>query len=329
MKPGSLSGILDRLPRFNSPELLVDMSSMDDAGVFKISDDIALVQSVDFFGPIVNSPYDFGQIVAANSLSDIYAMGATPRTAMNVLAYPPGLIPPDVIEELLCGATEKLKEAEVALVGGHTMEQEDFIFGMSVTGIVHPGKINTNATAQEGDVIIMTKPLGAGPYCDAIAKNALSPEAYKSFVGMMTRLNKYAAEAIRDLPVTALTDITGFGLLGHSLAIARNANVLLEYNSNQVPFLENAVDMMATFNNKGVCKNKEYFEPFIQVEANVDQRKLKLMSEAQTSGGLLIVINETDARTVLKKLHQGGDNSSRIIGRVIQKESNNSFLRVR
>lgn len=300
---------------------------MDDAGVYRISDNVALVQSVDFFSPIVNSPYDFGQIAAANSLSDIYAMGGIPRTAMNILAYPPGQIPPEVIKELLTGAAEKLKEANVALVGGHTMEQEELFYGMSITGTIHPDNIKTNSSAKEGDVVILTKPLGAGPYSDAVAQDGLSAAQYTRFVTTMARLNKYACEAVAEFNVSAMTDITGFGLLGHSLAIARNADVLLEYDSAKVPFLDDIFDLMMRFNLQGVCKNSEYFGEYISVSPDVDQRKIKLMTEAQTSGGLLIVIECGQAEAAINSLHEHGDRDSRIIGKVKPRHSD-KFLSV-
>ncbi len=302
---------------------------MDDAGVYQISNEIALVQTVDFFSPIVNSPYDFGQIVAANSLSDIYAMGGSPCTAMNVLAYPAGIIPKESIAELLTGACEKLKEAGVALVGGHTMEQEEFFYGMSITGTVHPKQFTTNSSARVGDVIILTKALGAGPYSDALANDELTKEQYSQFFNMMSRLNKYASETMSEFDVSAMTDVTGFGLLGHSLAIAKNANVVLSYDIEHIPFLDDIVKIMEKFNTKGVCKNHEYVEEYLFVENRVDEQKMKLITEAQTSGGLLIIIKREEAKMALEKLHQCGDVSSKIIGEVKKKEDNNIFLEVK
>ena len=305
------------------------MESMDDAGVYKISDDIALVQTVDFFSPVVNSPYDFGRIVAANSLSDIYAMGGTPRTAMNILAYPLGLIPQEAIEELMQGGCEKLLEAGVDLLGGHTMEQEDFVYGMSVTGVINPAKVTTNATAREGDLIILTKPLGAGPYSDALQKDGLTDRQYNQFVEMMARLNKYAAETVNTFKVSAMTDVTGFGLLGHSLAIAKNADVALEYDSSKIPLLDDIFEIMEKFNTKGVCKNSEYFEKYLSVNPGVDPRRLKLMTEAQTSGGLLIVVDHTEADKAIEKLHQCGDTTSAVIGEIVSRTEDNIFLKVK
>ena len=323
-----MSGILKRLPKFDSPNVIVDMDSMDDAGVYKISDDIALVQSVDFFSPIVNAPYDFGKIVAANSLSDIYAMGGMPLTAMNILAYPAGLIPPDSIEELLTGSCEKLEEAGVSLIGGHTMEQEDFLYGMSITGTVDPRQIKTNSCASEGDIIILTKPIGAGVYSDAVANDGLTKEQYAHFVNSMSRLNKYAAKAIMGLNVSAMTDITGFGLLGHSLAIAKNANVLLEFDSESVPFYDDIFDLMESYDLQGVCKNREYVEDFLSVDSNVDIRRVKLMTEAETSGGLLIIIDKNQVKEALDKLYSYGDVASKIVGRVTKRVNNKTFLKV-
>lgn len=188
------------------------METFDDAGVYKISKNKAIIQTVDFFFPIVNDPHDFGRVVAANSLSDVWAMGAEPLTAMNVLAYPAGKIPVEVIEELLIGGSEKLKEAGVVLVGGHTLEQETFIYGMSITGIARIDKLKTNTNARIGDLIILTKPLGTGVMSSAVSEDGLTDEQYKNFVETMYRLNKYASETLSRFDISALTDVTGFGL---------------------------------------------------------------------------------------------------------------------
>jgi len=297
------------------------MGSMDDAGVYKISDDTALVQTVDFFFPAVNDPRDFGRIAAANSLSDIWAMGAKPLTAMNILAYPAGKIPIESIEELLIGGSEKLKEAETVLVGGHTMEQDTFIYGMSVTGVVHPAKLKTNSTARAGDMLILTKPIGTGVMSSAVEKDGLNRQQYKKFVETMYRLNKYASETLLRFDVSALTDVTGFGLLGHALPFARNANVLLRFNTDAVPFYPDIFELMTKFNPKGVCKTVEYVEPYCNISQRADERKVKLLSEAQTSGGLLAAVKADQAETVLKALHDGGDTDSAIIGEVCERKA--------
>jgi len=298
---------------------------LDDAGVYQISDDIALVQSVDFFFPVVNNPRDFGRIVAANSLSDIWAMGAQAITAMNILAYPAGKIPVETIEELLIGGSEKLTEAGVVLVGGHTLEQETFVYGMSVTGTVHPDAVVSNTHARAGDLLILTKPLGTGVMSSAVNEDGLSLRQYKDFVDTMSRLNKYACETLLQFDISALTDVTGFGLLGHGLPFAQNSHVKLCIDSEKVPLFDDLFNLMEQYNPKGVCKTTEYIEEFTYVEENTDDRKVKIFSEAQTSGGLLAAINPDQAPEAIKALHNAGDTDSTIIGEVCPRESEDDY----
>jgi len=292
------------------------MQTMDDAGVYRLTDDIALVQTVDFFYPIVDDPRSFGRIVAANSMSDIWAMGAKAITAMNHLGYPAGKIPVEAIAELLTGAAEKLHEAGVVLLGGHTLEQDDMVFGMSVTGLTSPDTALTNDNAEPGDLLVLTKPLGTGVYCDAMLNNGLTPERFSLFVTWMERLNMYAAETIQRFNVTCLTDVTGFGLLGHSLPIARNAQVKLVITSEDVPLLPGLPGMLDTFNPKGVCKCKDFVEPHLRMRENLDPRYFTLFAEAQTSGGLLATVKPGEADALVEALREQGDIYSAIIGRV-------------
>lgn len=296
------------------------MGSMDDAGVYKITDDMALVQSVDFFFPAVNDPKDFGRIVAANCLSDIWAMGAKALSAMNILAYPAGQIPEYTIEELLAGGSEKLAEAGVVLLGGHTLEQETFIYGMSVTGAVHPDSLKTNSKARVGDQLILTKPIGTGVMSSAIEKDGLNEGQYKNFVETMYRLNKYASETILQYDVSALTDVTGFGLLGHALPFARNANVALHFDTEKIPFYKDVFHLMDTFYPQGVCKTEEYIEQYTFTDEHADTNKVKLLSAAQTSGGLLVAVRADQAEKAIQQLHNTGDIESAIIGEVCEKK---------
>ncbi len=297
------------------------MGTMDDAGVYKITDDIALVQSLDFFFPAVNDPRDFGRIVAANSLSDIWAMGATPLTAMNILAYPARQIPVEAIEELLIGGSEKLTEAGVVLVGGHTLEQETFIYGMSVTGTVHPDSLKTNGSARVGDLLILTKPIGSGVMSGAEENDGLNEGQYKYFAETMYRLNKYASESLLRFDVSALTDVTGFGLLGHALPFAKNANVSLHFDIERIPFYKDVFNLMETFYPQGVCKTTEYVEQYTSINEHADTNKVKLLSAAQTSGGLLAAIRADQAEKALQQLHSAGDTASAIIGEVCGKKA--------
>jgi len=300
----------------NSPDLLVGMDSMDDAGVFRLTPELALVQTVDFFYPVVNDPRAFGRIVAANSLSDVWAMGARALTAMNLLAYPAGRIPPEVIEELLIGGSEKLQEAGVVLVGGHTLEQEELTYGMSVTGIVRPDAVLTNARARVGDALILTKPLGTGVYANALTRDALDASHYDAFVGTMERLNLYAADVLRRFDVSAVTDVTGFGLLGHALPIARNAGVTLAVRARAVPLLPDTLQYLTEFYAKEVCKCRRYVAPYLQVDAGVEAAYPTIFSEAQTSGGLLFSIRPDQAEEAVVAVRESGDPASAIIGEI-------------
>lgn len=313
---------------YDSPNLLVGMENMDDAGVYKITDDIALVQTVDFFFPVVDDPRMNGMIAAANSLSDIWAMGAKAHTAMNVLAYPPGLISAEVIGEMLAGGSEKLVEAKVALVGGHTMEQEDILYGMSVTGTVHPDRIMTNTRANLHDLVILTKPLGTGVYANAMMKDGIPDAQYREVTASMSRLNMYAAEILQRFRVSAMTDVTGFGLLGHTLPIARSSKLTVQIDQNSVPLLAHIDDLLLKYTTKGVCKVSEYVENDLAVETGVEPRKLSLFLEAETSGGLLAFIHPDDADKALTMLRNNGDEISAIIGSVEELESDGSYLKV-
>ena len=301
------------------------METFDDAGVYKISEDSALIQSVDFLFPIVNDPRDFGRVAAANSLSDIWAMGAKPLTAMNLLAYPAGKIPVEAIEELLIGGSEKLTEAETVLVGGHTLEQETFIYGMSVTGIAKIGTIKTNSHARTGDLILLTKPLGTGVMSSAVSVDGLTPGQYKNFVETMYRLNKYASETLIKFDISALTDVTGFGLLGHSLPIAKNSNVKISFESEKVPLFSTIFEIMEKYDPKGMGKTLEFIEPHTCIDKKVDQRRTKLFLEAQTSGGLLAFIKPKHAEEAIKALHNAGDTASAIIGEVKPRGSGDDY----
>ncbi len=301
---------------------------MDDAGVYRITDDIALVQTVDFFFPVVNDPGMNGMIAAANSLSDIWAMGATAHTAMNVLAYPPGLINAEAIGEMLAGGSRKLVEAKVSLVGGHTMEQEDLLYGMSVTGTVHPDRIKTNCSANLHDLVIITKPLGTGVYANGMMKDGVSDSQYREVTASMSRLNMYAADVLSRFRVSAMTDVTGFGLLGHALPVARSSNLTVQICQSSVPLLSDIYQLLERFTTLGVCKVSEYVDSFLTVQSGVPSDNLKLLTESETSGGLLAFIHPDDAEKAVTMLKNNGDETSAIIGSVEELEKDGNFLKV-
>ncbi len=320
--------MIDRLPLTCSDNVLVGIRSMDDAGVYRLTDELALVQTVDFFYPIVDDPRSFGRIVAANSMSDIWAMGAEAVTALNHLAYPAGKLGPEVIEELLHGAAEKLSEAGVSLMGGHTLEQEELVFGMSVTGLISPGSATTNSTARAGDLLVLTKPLGTGIYCDAMRQGGLPEDRLDAWVASMERLNMYASRIMQRFDVSCMTDVTGFGLLGHALPMARNAGVRMVLQAERVPLLPGLPGMLDTYNPKGVCKCRDYVDPVMTVAPDVDPRLVTLMSEAQTSGGLLAAVAPGECDRLVRALVDEGDGCARVIGSVTSGEDDSVLLEV-
>lgn len=301
---------------------------MDDAGVYRLTDDIALVQTVDFFYPIVNDPRSFGRIVAANSLSDIWAMGARAITAMNHLAYPAGQIPAEAIEELLIGGSEKLAEAGVSLVGGHTLEQTEMVYGMSVSGLIHPGRASRNAAARAGQALVLTKPLGTGVYCNAYRQEGLTGTQYRRWIEGMERLNMYAAKVLEGFDAGGVTDVTGFGLLGHALPMARYSGTRMVFEAGRVPLLPGLPDLIDSYNPKGVCKCRQFVSDHLQVDDGVDPRLVTIFAESQTSGGLLVSVDADQADDLVDRLRGAGDSDSAVVGRVEERREDEPLLRI-
>lgn len=317
MSPGRLSGILERLPRILSRNLIVGMESMDDAGVYLLTPEVALVQTVDFFPPVVASPLEFGRIAAANSMSDVWAMGGDAVTAMNLLCFPGNTLGSDIVEEILSGACEKLVEAGVVLVGGHTMEQDQVVFGLSVTGVINPEKALRNSAARAGDVLLLTKPLGSGVLTTANKASALPPELFRPVVASMERLNLYASKAMRECDASAMTDVTGFGLLGHALTMARSSGVSFRISAGSVPLFPGARKYAHDFFPGGSGNNRKYVGENASVDPAVDPDHAKLLFDAQTSGGLLAAVRAEQADDLLDRLHQTGDTAAAVIGEVL------------
>src|SRR5699024_9387348 len=238
--PQDLAQVLRYLKTDDVPDshLLVGMDHSDDGGVYQLTDDLAIIQSVDFFTPIVDDPYMFGQIAAANSLSDIYAMGGIPKTVLNIVAFPVGQFGPKILANILQGSSDKVKEAGARVVGGHSIEDDEPKFGLSVTGIVHPHKFYKNIGAKPDDVLVLTKPIGVGILTTALKQNKLNNEQINNVTEMMRTLNKYAAETLQNYSPNAVTDITGFGLLGHAFEMASGSNVTFHIEANEVPLLD-------------------------------------------------------------------------------------------
>jgi len=274
-----------------SPDLLVGWEKADDAGVVRIREDLALIQTVDFFTPIVNDPRDFGRIAAANALSDVYAMGGRPLTAMNLVCFPKKGLPKEVLKEILLGGMEVIHKAEALLVGGHSVDDPELKYGLSVTGLVHPDKVVTNGGARPGDRLVLTKPLGTGILATAIKARMASEEAEREAVHWMTTLNREASEAMQEAGVNACTDITGFGLLGHALEMARASKVELTIKASKVPILKAALETASQgLVPEGTFANRAYCEKSMRLEGVISPFLLDCLADAQTSGGLLISV---------------------------------------
>lgn len=293
------------------------METSDDAGVYVLTDEIALIQTLDFFTPIVNDPYTFGQIAAANALSDVYAMGGRPLTALNIVCYPSKTLPKEALQAILAGGLDKIHEADALLVGGHSVDDTELKYGLSVTGVVHPRRVLTNAGARVGDRLILTKPLGTGIIATAMKGRIASPAAEAQAAAVMTALNRQAAECLEGFPVHAVTDITGFGLLGHALEMAAGSRVELTLYTSQVPVLEAAREYAAlglvpagTFANRNFCQN------MLSVTPGVEDVDLDLLADAQTNGGLLIAVAGEQAEDLLACLHERGVTAAAVIGEV-------------
>jgi len=280
--------------------VLVDFSTADDAGVYLLSDDVALVQTVDFFTPIVDDPYDFGRIAAANALSDVYAMGAKPLTALNIVAFPFEKYGAPMLASILAGGAEIARQAGVAILGGHTIEDDEPKYGMAVTGVVHPRAVVTNAGARPGDVLVLTKPLGTGVLATALKKDAIDAAQMAPAVRWMTTLNVAACAAMVAARVHAATDVTGFGLLGHANEMARASGVALHIAASQVPHYELALELLtAGISPAGSRANAAQHAGFTAFSRDVPENVRLLLSDAQTSGGLLIAVSPDDLHSLL------------------------------
>ena len=305
------------LPRTLEPNLLVGYDSSDDAAVYRLTDELALIQTVDFFPPVVDDPYDFGQIAAANALSDVYAMGGEPRLAMNLLAVP-SCLPREAVGAILEGGAAKVAEAGAVTAGGHSIEDAEPKYGLCVSGLVHPGAVLTNRGAREGDLLVLTKPLGTGILTTAAKADLLEPEQYDRLVRSMARLNAHAAEAVSKCPeIHACTDVTGFGLLGHADEMARGSGVTIRLYSRRLPLLPGALEFAEMgIIPAGAYRNLDYVKPRLTVAESVQQARVDLISDPQTSGGLLVALPMEDAGALLAALRER-DPDSAIIGAVV------------
>jgi selenide,water dikinase len=307
---------LRRLPTSSDPNVLVGFGTNDDAGVYLVRSDLALVQTVDFFTPIVDDPYDFGRIAAANALSDVYAMGGTPLTALNIAAFPVERLGTEILARILEGGAATAREAGVAILGGHTIEDDEPKYGMAVTGTVDPRRIVTNAGARPGDVLVLTKPLGTGILASALKKSALDAAALAEAVGWMTMLNAAASLAMLAAGAHAATDVTGYGLLGHGGEMMRASSVRLRLHANAIPVLANVREMLAAgIAPGGTRENARQHAAFTEFATGIDEATRAILSDAQTSGGLLIALAPEDV-PALRAALLASDSLAAEIGRV-------------
>lgn len=317
MGPGDLQEILADLPLETDPNLLVGRETSDDAGVYKLREDLALIQTLDFFTPIVNDPYLFGQIAAVNALSDVYAMGGRPLTAMNIVCFPKKTLDKSVLKEILKGGLSKIHEAGALLVGGHSVDDVELKYGLSVTGIVHPDKVMTNAGARAGDQLILTKPIGTGIIATALKGKTASKEAEEAMIRVMCELNKTAAEVMAEVGAQACTDITGFGLLGHALELAQASRCGMTLTASRVPIIPMARDYAQMgFIPGGTHANRNYCHRSLTVDPSIPAYLLDILSDAQTSGGLLISIHPDKVQAFLDRLKERGLAEASWIGEI-------------
>ncbi len=323
MGPGALAQVLRPLQDLFSaeqyPDLLVGLSISDDAAVYRINDEVAVVQTLDFFPPIVDDPYDYGAIAAANAMSDVYAMGGEVVLALNICGFPPDL-PPEITIQILRGGAEKVAEAGGVLAGGHTVDDEEPKYGLSVMGVVHPEQVWTKAAARPGDVLVLTKPLGAGIITTVLKADVAAPAHIAAAVESMKKLNREAAELIRKIGVHAVTDITGFALLGHGYEMAQKSGVRLRFHLEQIPFLEGAREYadMWLFPG-GTCNNERAYEHAVTFAPEIEEEMQQLLYTPETSGGLLVAVPPEKLEGLIQLFDDAG-HPCWVVGEVVEGE---------
>lgn len=321
LRPQLLEEVLHKLPVPSNSDILVGTDTSDDAAVYRINDKTAIVQTVDFFTPIVDDPYQFGAIAAANSLSDIYAMGGRPLFALNVVGFPSNRLPLEVLEQILKGALAKAEEAGIAIIGGHTVDDTEPKYGLAVTGVINPDKIITNSNAQPGDTLILTKLLGTGILSTALKQSLLDDEQTELLVQTMSSLNMAAGEVISEIGVNACTDITGFGLLGHLLEMMNGSGTSATLEYDKVPFLPGVLDLAVSGVIPGGTNDNHAFTlAHVHYNDKVSKIKQLLINDAQTSGGLLISVSASKTKDLINKLEEKGVNTIAPIGRVTDRK---------
>ena len=319
---------MSKLPKLRKDEnLLVGLDTSDDAAVYKVSDDVAIIQTLDFFTPVVDDPYLFGQIAAANALSDIYAMGGTAKVAMNIVAFP-NCLSPSVLGDIMKGGADKVAESGALLIGGHSIQNDVPLYGLSVTGFVHPDKIQKNYGAKEGDILIITKQVGTGIVSTAAKVDMASKEACEEAIKVMTTLNRLPKEVMDNYPVHACTDVTGFGLLGHGIEMAEPSGVSFELYADEIPYVTESMSLAEMgMIPEGAYKNKKYFDSKVDL-SGVKEVYGDLLFDPQTSGGLLYAVEAKYGEEIIKAL-KGSSLATEvaIIGKVVPKKEKLIYVR--
>ncbi len=309
------------LPKLVNENVLVDVDTCDDAGVYRIDDDRALVFTADFFPPVVPDPFTYGLIAVTNCVSDVYAMGATPFACLNLLGFPMAVVPSETISEILKGATEKMREAEMVCIGGHTMDDERINYGLAVLGWVHPDKVITNADAKPGDALVLTKPLGSGIITTAMrSEDIVKKELARKITDVMEQLNKIPSERMLEHGVHACTDVTGFGLLGHMYEMVDGSNVTAEIEVSKILYFPEAVELCEMgILPGGSIKNRQFIQESVDVDASIPVPVADVLFDAQTSGGLLVALPEKNAQAYLEDIQGRGITDARIIGKLTER----------
>ena len=318
MPAGGIAQVLSYLPPQHDPNLLVGTETHDDAGVYRIAPDLALVQTVDFFPPVVDDPFVYGQIAAANALSDVYAMGGTPRTALNLVGFPDDRLSMDWLGRILAGGAERCVAANCTIVGGHTVRDTEIKFGLSVTGTVHPDRIFTNANAKPGDKLVLTKPLGTGFVTTAAKRNACPPALLALACRSMVQLNAGARDAMLKCGANAATDVTGFGLAGHAFEMAEGSRTTIVLDLAELPLFEGIETIdIRKHRTRASKSNREYTADSVHSEGTLDEYRREFLFDPQTSGGLLISIPADRVDELVKTLLANGTLVAAVIGEVV------------
>lgn len=318
LRPQDLEQVLKDLPIPTDPQILVGSNTADDAAVFRINEETALVQTLDFFTPVVDDPYAFGQVAAANALSDVYAMGAKPLFGLNIVGFPPKRLPLEVLEQILKGASDKTEEAGIYVLGGHTVEDTEPKFGMVITGTVHPGKVLSNNTIKAGDILILTKPIGLGIIATAVKRGIASKETAEKAMRIMAELNNKAAEVMLAFPVNACTDVTGFGLMGHLKEMLGDNKLEIHIAQKDVPIIPEAIEFaQAGIIPGGTVNNREFVKEVVEWDPSLSNTDQLLLCDAQTSGGLLISLPASEEKNILQQMHEASIEAA-CIGKVVE-----------